>query len=130
MARQRDKDEDGRLNFHEYLTSLFRLIKKYDKFSSSTHEASRSRETQVKQSFARLYLDHDGYLSANELKPIINDLHLSERFFARQQADDVISQADADKDGRLSLKEMIDNPNVEVLTDVNGACCFLKFYRQ
>ncbi|KAG6470486.1 reticulocalbin-2-like [Zingiber officinale] len=110
--RERDKDDDGRLNYHEYLTSLFRLIRNYDEFSSSTHGAGSSSETQAKQLFAQLDLDHDGFLSANELKPIINDLHPSERFFAKQQADYVISQADTDKDGRLSLKEMIDNPYV------------------
>jgi len=51
-------------------------------------------------------------LSADELKPIIDNLHPSEHFYAKQQADYVISQADTNKDGLLSMKEMIDNPYV------------------
>lgn len=60
--RERDKDDDGRLNYHEYLTSLFRLIRTFDEFSSSTHEAGSSSEAQAKQLFTQLDLDHDGYV--------------------------------------------------------------------
>uniref|UniRef100_A0A453NSV6 EF-hand domain-containing protein n=4 Tax=Pooideae TaxID=147368 RepID=A0A453NSV6_AEGTS len=51
-------------------------------------------------------------LSADELKPIIGKLHPAENFYAKQQADYVISQADTNKDGQLSLNEMIENPYV------------------
>lgn len=60
--RERDKDDDGMFNYHEYVTSLFRLIRNYDEFSSSTHEAGSSSETQAKQLFAQLDLNHDGYV--------------------------------------------------------------------
>lgn len=55
------------------------------------------------------------FLSADELKPIIGKLHPGENFYAKQQADYVISQADTNKDGQLSLNEMIENPYVFIV---------------
>lgn len=83
-------------------------------------------------------------MSDLELLPVIGKLHPSERYYAKQQADYIISQvyfyllfifqlisyqlyvscsiikgnflhllqADIDKDGRLTLAEMIENPYV------------------
>ncbi|KAG0457750.1 hypothetical protein HPP92_022907 [Vanilla planifolia] len=67
---------------------------------------------QRKKKFQELDKDNDGFLTENELVPVIGNLHPSERYYARQQADYVLSQADADKDGRLSLHEMIEHPYV------------------
>ncbi|CAL9762243.1 unnamed protein product [Musa acuminata subsp. burmannicoides] len=110
--RERDKDKDGKLNFEEYLTGLFHLIRNYDEVYSSTHETDASNEIPAKKLFTRLDLDNDGFLSADELKPVIHNLHPSERYYAKQQADYVLSQADTNKDGHLSLQEMLDNPYV------------------
>ncbi|KAE8672737.1 hypothetical protein F3Y22_tig00111834pilonHSYRG00051 [Hibiscus syriacus] len=51
-------------------------------------------------------------LSDEELLPIIGKIHPSERNYAKQQSDYIISQADSGKDGRLSLIEMIEKPYV------------------
>lgn len=108
--RERDKDNDGKLNFQEFFSGLFYSIRHYDD-EGLTGDTGGS-EAPAKKSFLHLDLDNDGLLSADELKPIIGNLHPSEHFYAKQQADYVISQADTDKDGRLSMKEMIENPYV------------------
>ncbi|KAL6592206.1 hypothetical protein ACP70R_049539 [Stipagrostis hirtigluma subsp. patula] len=109
-VRERDKDNDGKLNFQEFFSGLFYSIRHYDD-EASTDDSSGS-DAPAKKSFAQLDLDKDGLLSADELKPITGNLHPSEHFYAKQQADYVISQADTNKDGQLSMKEMIENPYV------------------
>ncbi|CAL9117854.1 unnamed protein product, partial [Musa textilis] len=90
--RERDTDKDGKLNFEEYLTGLFHLIRNYDEVYSSTHETDTSNEIPAKKLFAQLDLDNNGFLSADELKPVIHDLHPSEHYYAKQQAAYVLSQ--------------------------------------
>ncbi|KAL6888925.1 hypothetical protein ACP4OV_009951 [Aristida adscensionis] len=109
-VRERDKDNDGKLNFQEFFTGLFYSIRHFDDEAST--DGSNGSDAPAKKSFSQLDLDNDGLLSADELKPIIGNLHPSEHFYAKQQADYVISQADTDKDGQLSMKEMIENPYV------------------
>ncbi|KAL5208849.1 hypothetical protein ABZP36_033284 [Zizania latifolia] len=109
-VRERDKDNDGKLNFQEFYNGLFYSIRHFDDEAST--DDSNGSDAPARKSFAQLDLDNDGLLSADELKPIIGNLHPSEHFYAKQQADYVISQADTDKDGQLSLKEMIENPYV------------------
>ncbi|XP_077216893.1 uncharacterized protein LOC143851372 [Tasmannia lanceolata] len=109
--RERDTDKDGKLNFQEFFRGLFDSIRNYDErgYNSSQDDPM---EASARKLFAQLDLDNDGYLSEEDLLPIIDKLHPSERYYAKQQTDYVISQADTDKDGRLSLHEMIENPYV------------------
>ncbi|KAE9454291.1 hypothetical protein C3L33_13792, partial [Rhododendron williamsianum] len=110
---ERDSDKDGKVNFKEFFHGLFDFVRNYDKeHHSPSHESDDSAEAPARKIFAELDKDGDGYLSDAELLPIIDKLHPSERYYAKQQADYIISQADADKDGRLTLKEMIDSPYV------------------
>ncbi|KVH95798.1 Calcium-binding EF-hand [Cynara cardunculus var. scolymus] len=110
---ERDTDKDGKVNFKEFFHGLFDLVRNYDEDGhNSSHESSDSLESPARTFFAELDKDGDGYLSDVELLPIIGKLHPSERYYAKQQADYIISQADTDKDGRLSLTEMIDSPYV------------------
>lgn len=112
-VRERDTDKDGKVNFKEFFHGLFDLVRNYDEDGhNSSHESSESLESPARSFFAQLDKDGDGYLSDVELLPIIGKLHPSERYYAKQQADYIISQADTDKDGRLSLTEMIDSPYV------------------
>ncbi|CAN6237586.1 unnamed protein product [Urochloa humidicola] len=109
-VRERDKDNDGKLNFQEFFGGLFYSIRHYD--DEGITDDTGGSDAPAKKSFSHLDLDNDGLLSADELKPIIGNLHPSEHFYAKQQADYVISQADTNKDGQLSMKEMIENPYV------------------
>ncbi|EEF49631.1 reticulocalbin-2 isoform X2 [Ricinus communis] len=112
-VRERDSDKDGKVNFKEFFHGLFDLVRNYDEEShNSSHPTDDSLEAPAKVLFSQLDKDGDGYLSDVELLPVIGKLHPSERYYAKQQADYIISQADTDKDGRLSLTEMIENPFV------------------
>ncbi|KAK3009713.1 hypothetical protein RJ639_014566 [Escallonia herrerae] len=111
--RERDTDKDGKVNFKEFFHGLFDLVRNYDE---EGHNASQlldnSLDAPARKLFAELDKDGDGYLSETEVLPVIGKLHPSERYYAKQQADYIISQADKDKDGRLTLSEMIENPYV------------------
>ncbi|XVE92967.1 hypothetical protein REPUB_Repub01dG0149300 [Reevesia pubescens] len=112
-VRERDTDKDGKVNFHEFFRGLFDLVRNYDEEGhNSSHPSDDLMDTSAKRLFSQLDKDGDGFLSDEELLPIIGKLHPSERYYAKQQADYIISQADSDKDGRLSLVEMIENPYV------------------
>ncbi|XP_050234604.1 uncharacterized protein LOC126682880 isoform X2 [Mercurialis annua] len=112
-VRERDSDKDGKVNFKEFFHGLFDLVRNYDEESqNSSHPADDSMEAPAKVLFAQLDKDGDGYMSHVEMLPIIGKLHPSERYYAKQQADYIITQADTNKDGRLSLTEMIENPYV------------------
>lgn len=107
--RERDKDKDGKLNFQEYFHGLFDSLRNYDEFHNESDTSETASATKL---FQDLDKDKDGFLSEDEIRPVIGTLHPSEHFYAKQQADYVLSQADADKDGRLSLQEMIEHPYV------------------
>ncbi|KAL4569980.1 hypothetical protein LXL04_025629 [Taraxacum kok-saghyz] len=112
-VRERDSDKDGKVNFKEFFHGLFDLVRNYDEDGhNSSHESGDSLESPARTFFAQLDKDGDGFLSDVEMLPIIGKLHPSERYYAKQQADYIISQADTDKDGRLSLTEMIESPYV------------------
>ncbi|RWR78091.1 calumenin [Cinnamomum micranthum f. kanehirae] len=111
--RERDTDRDGKLGFKEFFHGLFDLLRDYEEVGHNTsHESDDMMEAPAKKLFAELDKDNDGYLSEGELLLVIDKIHPSERYYAKQQADYVISQADTNKDGRLSLEEMIENPYV------------------
>ncbi|CAO2814017.1 unnamed protein product [Amaranthus hypochondriacus] len=115
-VRERDTDKDGKINFNEFFHGLFDLVRNYEEEGhghNTTHHSDDPNETPAaRKLFNELDKDGDGLLTDVELLPIIDKFHPSERYYAKQQADYIISQADTDKDGRLSLAEMIENPYV------------------
>ncbi|KAJ4769849.1 Calcium-binding EF hand family protein [Rhynchospora pubera] len=107
--RERDKDKDGKLSFQEYHGGLFYLLRNYDEFTADSKEDNYG-DVPAKKLFSQIDKDNNGFISAEELTPYIHNLHPSEHFYAKQQANYLLNMADADKDGKLSLKEMVDNP--------------------
>ncbi|KAG8382608.1 hypothetical protein BUALT_Bualt05G0095200 [Buddleja alternifolia] len=111
--RERDSDKDGKVNFKEFFHGLFDLVRDYDEEGhNTTHESDDAVEAPAKKLFSQLDKDSDGYLSDVELLPIIGKLHPSEHHYAKQQTEYIMQQADTDKDGRLTLAEMIESPYV------------------
>ncbi|KAI4373134.1 hypothetical protein MLD38_011293 [Melastoma candidum] len=112
-VRERDSDKDGKVNFNEFFHGLFDLVRDYnEEHHNSSHGHDEAMEGPAQKLFSELDKDGDGYLTDEDLLPFIGKLHPSERYYAKQQAEYIISQADTDKDGRLTLTEMIDNPYV------------------
>lgn len=110
-VRERDSNRDGKIDFKEFFHGLFDLVRSYgEENHNDSHTSDDLADAPAKKLFAELDKDHDGLLSDVELLPVIGKLHPSEHYYAKQQADYTISQADADKDGRLTLFEMMENP--------------------
>lgn len=111
--RERDTDKDGKINFEEFFHGIFHMVRNYDEEDNHTsHESDDSSKGQARTLFAQLDKDGHGYLSDAELLPIIGKIHPTEEYYAKQQSEYIMQQADKDKDGRLTLTEMIDNPYV------------------
>ncbi|KAK7270134.1 hypothetical protein RIF29_23058 [Crotalaria pallida] len=112
-VRERDTDKDGKVNFKEFFHGLFDLVRNIDEEShNDSHHSDNSVDAPARALFSQLDKDGDGYLSDVELLPIIEKIHPSEHYYAKQQTIYIISQADIDKDGRLTLAEMIENPYI------------------
>ncbi|CAD5188328.1 unnamed protein product [Musa acuminata subsp. malaccensis] len=91
----RDKEKDGKLNSQEYFNGLLDLIKRYDDVYKFTR-TDTSAEAPATKLFSQLDHSNNGYFSEDELIPVIGDLHLSEHYFAKQQADCGISEVFVD----------------------------------
>ncbi|KAG9134860.1 hypothetical protein Leryth_001171 [Lithospermum erythrorhizon] len=110
-ARETDTNKDGKVDFKEFFNGVYDLLRNYDEEDHHTsHQNDHVGELPAKKLFDQLDKDGDGYLSDVDLLIIIGKLHPSEHFFAKQQAYYSMQQADTDKDGRLTFKEMVENP--------------------
>ena len=58
LLRERDKDNDGKLNFQEFFNGLFYSIRHYDDEGST--DDSNGSDAPAKKSFSQLDLDNDG----------------------------------------------------------------------
>ncbi|XP_038892509.1 calumenin-B-like [Benincasa hispida] len=112
VVRERDNDKDGKLNFSEFFPRIFDLVRRVDEDYSSLNWDDDELEARAKKMFSNLDKNSDGYLSTTELLPIIGKIHPPEAYYAKQQAEYIISLADSDNDGLLTLNDMIDNPFV------------------
>jgi len=59
-------------------------------------------------------------LEAHELRSELKVLHPSEADFAKQMAGDVIENADQNKDGNLTLTEVLANPYILFSSSMTG----------
>jgi Ca2+-binding EF-hand superfamily protein len=59
LFRERDKDNDGKLNFQEFFSGLFYWIRHDDDEEGST-EYYNGSDAPAKKSFSQLDLDNDG----------------------------------------------------------------------
>ncbi|PNX71431.1 calumenin-b-like protein [Trifolium pratense] len=112
-VRESDMDRDGKVSFREFFLRLFHLVRKYDEENYiDPHHSDDSMDASAKLLFSQLDKDCDGFLSDTELLPVIGKLHPSEHYYATKQSENFISQAQDNKDGHLSLTEMIENAHI------------------
>lgn len=128
--KNRDKDKDGKLSFDEFYSDLYNELRDFgeedpidtavrshvgkDPHESRTHltDAMEVKMNRTKAKFEELDVNKDGFLTEDELVPVMVKLNPGEKFFARQQAEHMVQQADENNDKKLSVEEMIKHPYV------------------
>ncbi|MBA0610719.1 hypothetical protein Godav_011526 [Gossypium davidsonii] len=102
-----DDDHDGKLNFSEFLLHVYNIYKSYADF-----ENSPALTPTAEQMFAQLDTDKDKKLSVEELRPILRYLHPGELFYAKYFTRYLMREADDNKDGYLTLQEMLNHESI------------------
>ncbi|PQP98366.1 calumenin [Prunus yedoensis var. nudiflora] len=106
-VRERDTDKDEKINFKEFFHGLFDLVRNYEEENhNSSHQFDDSMEAPARNLFAQLDKDGDGVTSYYWKDTSIRTLLCKTTSRLHH------IQADTDKDGRLTLTEMIENPYV------------------
>ncbi|XP_050386929.1 uncharacterized protein LOC126803210 [Argentina anserina] len=102
-----DHDHDGKLNFVEFLDNAYDVFKNYVEF-----ETGRSGVPIAEEKFAELDVNKDKFLEAEELRPILHYLSPGELTYATYFTSFLIHEADDNKDGKLTLQEMLQHEDV------------------
>eukprot|EP00245_Coleochaete_scutata_P002161 TRINITY_DN12817_c6_g1_i1.p2 TRINITY_DN12817_c6_g1~~TRINITY_DN12817_c6_g1_i1.p2 ORF type:complete len:402 (-),score=119.23 TRINITY_DN12817_c6_g1_i1:644-1849(-) len=110
--RERDQNHDGKLDFDEFHKTTYDELREWDIASEREENNTEVKLRKSQAKFLELDKNNDGYLTENELEPIMSKLEPGERHYAKQQTQHMIEQADKNHDSKLSLEEMIDNPYV------------------
>ncbi|XP_062120069.1 uncharacterized protein LOC133834466 [Humulus lupulus] len=99
-----DSNKDGKLNFVEFCDYAYEIYKNYMEYETSWLQVSSAEEK-----FAELDVNKDKLLAVEELIPIFNCLHPGELSYAKYYADYLMKEADDNKDGKLTLDEMLNH---------------------
>ncbi|KAF8412098.1 hypothetical protein HHK36_000053 [Tetracentron sinense] len=108
-----DYDNDGKLDFNEFHNRAYDTYKNYIEFESADDSTPKAEDI-----FAKLDLNMDKFLTEEELQPILHHLHPGELSYATHYTKYLIREvseiifnifADDNKDGNLTLNEMIDH---------------------
>ncbi|XP_068646251.1 uncharacterized protein [Aristolochia californica] len=100
--RELDQDHDGMLSYVEFLDQAYEMY--WDDFKEE------AEKNDPKETFVELDINGDKFLSEEELKPIIHNMYPGEFVYAEYYTKKLIHEADDDKNGKLSLQEMLDHP--------------------
>ncbi|XP_010267532.1 PREDICTED: calumenin [Nelumbo nucifera] len=96
-----DQDKDGRINFKEFSHGAYGIIKSYMELEIG-YEAPGAGEK-----FAELDVNSDEFLTEEELVPVMHHLQPGEISYAKHYASYLMHEADDDRDGSLTLEEML-----------------------
>ncbi|KAK8511888.1 hypothetical protein V6N13_073720 [Hibiscus sabdariffa] len=105
--KRMDEDEDGHLNLNEFKEQAYDIYRSYVDFKNSA-----TRTPTAEEKFAELDHDNDKKLSIEELRPILSYLHPGELFYANYFSHYLMREADDNKDGYLTLQEMLNHDNI------------------
>ncbi|KAK1283105.1 Calcium-dependent protein kinase 28 [Acorus calamus] len=106
--KEMDEDRDGKLSFNEFKNRVYDIYKNYAEFESAEEDESQHK-LNAEQKFEELDVDKDRFLTAEELKPIIHNLHPGEISYAKYYTKYLMHEADENKDGKLTLLEMLEH---------------------
>ncbi|CAM9000846.1 unnamed protein product [Rhodiola kirilowii] len=105
--KRMDYDEDGRLTYSEFVERAYDTYRNYIDFESAGANVP-SPET----IFGQLDVNKDGFLSVEELMPILRYWHPGELAYAKYFTSYLFHEADENKDGRLTVDEMLNHEYV------------------
>ncbi|KAK1307997.1 hypothetical protein QJS10_CPA09g01610 [Acorus calamus] len=106
--KEMDEDRDGKLSFDEFKNRVYDIYKNYAEFESAEEDETQHK-LNAEQKFEELDADKDRFLTAEELKPIIHNLHPGEISYAKYYTKYLMHEADENKDGKLTLIEMLEH---------------------
>ncbi|KAK9237244.1 hypothetical protein V1525DRAFT_404639 [Lipomyces kononenkoae] len=92
MINEVDVDNDGTIDFPEFLTMMARKMKDTDS------------EEEIKEAFRVFDRDNNGYISATELRHVMTSI--GERL-TDDEVDLMIKEADTNNDGRIDYNEFV-----------------------
>ncbi|CAL8086393.1 unnamed protein product [Calicophoron daubneyi] len=90
-----DKNNDGVIDFREFVELM----------SPVMHHRNDSDDSDLKAAFDFFDKDHDGDITTRELKAVLQSLHLK---LTDSEIEEMINEADADKNGTVSFLEFKD----------------------
>ncbi|XP_042515868.1 reticulocalbin-1 [Macadamia integrifolia] len=105
--RYMDDDRDGKLNFVEFHDHAYDIYKNH-----AEYEYHKKDIPKPEQKFAELDLNFDKFLTAEELLPILHQLYPGEITYATYYAKFLIHEVDGDKDGKLTINEMLNHEEI------------------
>ncbi|CAN4099462.1 unnamed protein product [Withania somnifera] len=105
--RQMDVNMDHKLNRLEFNNGAYNIYKTYLEYESRGANIPTPFEA-----FAKLDVDGDEFLRVEELKPILQYLCPGELSYAKIYTTYLIQEADDDKDGKLSLDEILNHESI------------------
>ncbi|OVA14734.1 EF-hand domain [Macleaya cordata] len=111
-----DNDKDGKLNFIEFHDRAYDIYKNYIEFENDGDDLPSAEEK-----FAELDMNMDKYLTVEELRPLTHHLNPGELSYAKYYTKYLIQQADDDRDGKLTLDEMLNHPHIFYSTVVQDS---------
>ncbi|KAF9506047.1 hypothetical protein BS47DRAFT_1353370 [Hydnum rufescens UP504] len=92
MVNEVDADENGMLDFPEFLTMMARTMRDADS------------EDEIKKAFKVFDKDGNGFISSAELRHVMNSL--GEKL-TEQEVDEMMREADVDGDGQINHEEFV-----------------------
>ncbi|KFK29297.1 hypothetical protein AALP_AA7G115000 [Arabis alpina] len=102
-----DTNADGKLEYKEFVDNAYEMYKEFAKFETDDEGVPMAQLL-----FAELDKDKDRSLEADELRPILHYLQPGELSYAKYYSTFLCHEADDDKDGKLSLEEMLNHEDV------------------
>ncbi|PRT52688.1 Calmodulin [Wickerhamiella sorbophila] len=90
MINEIDMDNDGSVDFPEFLTMMARKIKDTD------------TEEEVREAFRVFDRNGNGYISSAELRHVL--ISIGDKL-TEEEADEMIREADVDQDGQINYEE-------------------------
>ncbi|XWS48594.1 hypothetical protein CRYUN_Cryun13aG0089900 [Craigia yunnanensis] len=105
--KRMDDDHDGKLNFKEFLEYAYNIYKSYAEYENAAALAPTAEDK-----FAELDINKDKYLVAEELRPIFRYLYPGELFYSKYFTYYLVYEADDNKDGNLTVEEMLNHENI------------------